>query len=321
MIRNTVLITGGSGYIGSHVTKALITGGYMPVIMDIRAPLPDHAQGAVYVRGDVAAPKDTEAAFSVYHPKYAIHLAAQMPDCGASETTLQNVNGQGTRNVVRFAAKYQCRRIIFTSSAAVYGNGTDIQEETDQCRPISLYGKSKLTAEHECARGAVTGKLSIVVLRLFNVIGIGTGMSAKTYAHKQTTLPAAILRVLSQQSRVVALYGNQFPTGDGYAVRDYIHVSDVVDAILCAMRYRKQSKTMLTVNVGSGNPISTRELVRAFERASKKHIAVRVAPPRKEDIAYSVADTRSARAHLKWKPQRSAIPGVVMNMCTAYGIC
>ena len=318
MSHNTqrILITGGAGYIGSTCVHALLADGYDVTVFDNlttgqRSMVP---REVLFVEGDI---RDREALSRVCdaHTYSAVmHLAAlkDVVESQQHEALYREVNIDGTATVLDVMARYSVPRIVFSSSAAVYGVGGDVLYTEDMpLAPVHVYGETKRAAEQLIQDAHSSGDIRAAVsLRYFNVAGDALG---RTSSHAVGGLFDVIAATIARDG-VVSVFGDDYNTPDGTCVRDYVHVADVASAHRDA--YTGESGVY---NIGSGTGYSVRAVIDAFERILGHPVAFEVAPRRDGDVAYSCADTTQATRELGWKPQYT-LDDMVRSSLHRYGL-
>lgn len=304
----TVLVTGGAGYIGSHMVHALVEAGENVIVIDNLSTgfsqyLPE---GVPLFIGDVADENLVEGVIAAHGVDAIIHFAGSIvvPESMRDPLSYYRNNTMTTRNLLNVAVKTGVRRFIFSSTAAVYGNPdrTPVAEEAPT-RPLSPYGSSKLMTEIMLHDIAPAYGMDFVVLRYFNVAGADplgrTGLATVGATH---LLKMAVEAATGQRSKI-DVFGTDYPTPDGSCIRDFIHVSDLVEAHRAALDYLRQGGPSTTLNCGYGRGYSVLETIEAVRRASGRNFAVQYAPRRDGDIVTMIADTRRIRETLDWTPR------------------
>lgn len=316
----TILVSGGAGYIGSHAAYGLKQAGYRPVVIDNLVTGNDWAaKFGPLERGDIADSVFVAAVCARYKPAAAMHFAAFI-EVGESVQNPAKYFDNNRDKAVRFfdtLAQNGVDKIVFSSTAAVYGeSGGDAPiPETAPTNPINPYGQSKLDAETYLRSLDASGMRS-VALRYFNVAGaapadVGIGETHRPETHLIPRLllpllgaPAALLKALNL-SGGFTIYGDDYPTPDGSAVRDYVHVLDLVDAHIRALNYITQGGGTDIFNLGSSHGFSVKEIVTAacllLDRAD---YIPGTAPRRAGDPARLIASNRKAKDILSWSPSR-----------------
>ncbi|WP_371423176.1 UDP-glucose 4-epimerase GalE [Tardiphaga sp.] len=304
----TVLVTGGAGYIGSHMVHALVEAGESVVVIDnlstgFSTYLPE---GVPLFIGDVADENLVEGVIAAHGIDAIIHFAGSVvvPESMRDPLSYYRNNTMTTRNLLSAAVKCGVKRFIFSSTAAVYGNPdfTPVAEDA-ATRPLSPYGSSKLMTEIMLHDIAPAYGMDFVALRYFNVAGADpqgrTGLATMGATH---LLKIAVEAATGQRSKI-DVFGTDYPTPDGSCIRDFIHVSDLVQAHRAALSYLREGGASTTLNCGYGRGYSVLETIEAVRRASGRNFAVQYAPRRDGDIMTMIADTSRIRATLNWTPQ------------------
>jgi UDP-glucose 4-epimerase len=304
----TVLVTGGAGYIGSHMVHALVEAGESVIVIDNLSTgfsqyLPE---GVPLFIGDVADENLIEGVIAAHGIDAIIHFAGSVvvPESMRDPLTYYRNNTMATRNLLNVAVRTGVRRFIFSSTAAVYGNpdSTPVAEDAPT-RPLSPYGSSKLMTEIMLHDIAPAYGMDFVVLRYFNVAGADpfgrTGLATIGATH---LLKIAVEAATGQRTKV-DVFGTDYPTADGSCIRDFIHVSDLVQAHRAALDYLRGGGPSTTLNCGYGRGYSVLETIEAVRRASGRNFAVQYAPRRDGDIVTMIADTTRIHATLDWTPR------------------
>jgi UDP-glucose 4-epimerase len=303
-----ILVTGGAGYIGSHMVHALADTGEAVVVLDnlstgFRFLIP----GAVpFVAGSTG---DRDLVIKTLHQHKIteiLHFAASIvvPDSLRDPLGYYRNNTMNTCTLLDAAVEAGVKHFIFSSTAAVYGNASGAQvQENAPTPPISPYGTSKLVSEimlHDVARAH---GLHFVVLRYFNVAGadpkLRTGQATPAATH---LIKVACETALGRRPKL-EVFGTDYPTPDGTCVRDYIHVSDLARAHLASLAHLRRGRPSATFNCGYGHGHSVLEVIEAVRRASGREFPVELAARRPGDPAALVADVSRIRATLDWRPQ------------------
>jgi UDP-glucose 4-epimerase len=297
------LLTGGAGYIGSHVARALLDAGERVVVLDdlstgIDARVP---WGVPLVVADVADTTAVRLALRAHEIGGVIHLAAKksVPDSVAEPLGYYRENLVGLLSLLEAMRAEDVDQLVFSSSAAVYGTpGTDTVDEQSPTRPESPYGRTKLVGEWMVADASAAFGLAAVSLRYFNVVGCAEPALADTGG---TNLFPRILERLAA-GQPVTVFGGDCPTPDGTCVRDYIHVADLARAHVAAARLTARSRGHEVVNVGCGRGHSVLEVLAEFGANAGHEVAHLVTGRRPGDPASMVADATKAGSLLGWAP-------------------
>ena len=314
----TVLVTGGAGYIGSHMVYALLDAGERVVALDNLATGFDWAvaQDASLIIGDVGDQPLVAALIKEHRIDAIIHFAASVvvPDSVRDPLGYYLNNAVKSRALIEAAVKGAVRHFIFSSTAAVYGNPERVPaREDDATVPTSPYGSSKLMTEIMLRDAGSTHGLPHVILRYFNVAGADplgrTGQSSKEATHLIKVVTQAALGLRAK----VDVFGADYPTPDGTCIRDYIHVCDLVQAHCDALAYLRAGGGSITLNCGYGRGFSVLEVIETVKRISGVDFKVEFAPRRAGDPACIVAASERARSVLKWQPHFDDLGTIVCH--------
>jgi UDP-glucose 4-epimerase len=314
----TVLVTGGAGYIGSHMVHALHDAGERVVVLDnlstgFRFAIPEVVRLVVGETGDqelvakIIAEQNIEA---------IIHFAASIvvPDSVADPLGYYKNNTVNSRALIECAVKGGVKAMVFSSTAAVYGNPATVPVGEDApLMPMSPYGSSKLMTEIMLRDAGLAHGLQHVILRYFNVAGADpkgrTGQSTKGATH---LIKVAVEAALGKR-KGMSVFGTDYPTPDGTCVRDYIHVADLIAAHLDALKYLRAGGASATMNCGYGRGFSVLEVIDAVKRVAKTDFPVELAARRPGDPASIVAKSDRARALIGWTPQYDDLDLIVAH--------
>ncbi|MEV5320395.1 UDP-glucose 4-epimerase GalE [Streptomyces sp. NPDC052687] len=303
----TWLITGGAGYIGAHVARAMTGAGERVVALDdlsagVPARLPD---GVPLVRGSATDAELLKRVFAEHEVTGVVHLAArkQVAESVARPTWYYQENVGGLATLLDAVAAAGIRRFLFSSSAAVYGNpDVDLITEDTPCAPVNPYGETKLAGEWLVRAAGRAHGIATVCLRYFNVAGAATPELADTGVHN--VVPMVFDRLTRDEAP--RIFGDDYPTPDGTCVRDYIHVADLADAHLAAVRRLSGGDAAgdLTLNIGRGEGVSVRELITLIGEVTGDTRPAVVEPRRAGDAPRAVAAAGRAAAELGWTAGR-----------------
>ncbi len=302
-----ILLTGGAGYIGSHTAYALKKAGYTPIVLD---SLVNGHEWAVkygpFVKGDMGDENAVKALCVEYRPQAVIHFAAFIEVAESVANPAKYMGNNYHKAAKFFDAVAECgvNKIVFSSTAAVYGIPQDEAsiKETHPLQPINPYGESKLAAETYLRDMGVDS----VTLRYFNAAGAAPIEEKIGEAHDpETHLIPNVLRAGLNGKNPVKLFGTDYPTPDGTAVRDYVHVMDLAAAHIAALRYLMDGGTTEICNLGTGKGSSVQEVIDTCAQALGKPVPVVRETRRAGDPPRLVADNTHAKELINWTPQSS----------------
>src|ERR1700712_5197179 len=304
----TVLVTGGAGYIGSHMVLALVEAGESVVVIDtlstgFSTSLPE---GVPLFIGDAADENLVEGVIAAHGVESIIHFAGSVvvPDSMRDPLAYYRNNTMTTRSLLNAAVKCGINRFIFSSTAAVYGNPDQVPvAEEAPTRPMSPYGSSKLMTEIMLHDTAAAHGMNYVVLRYFNVAGADPLARVVLATVGPTHLLKIAVEAATGQRAKIDVFGTDYPTPDGSCIRDFIHVSDLAQAHRAALSYLRAGGQSTTLNCGYGRGYSVLETIEAVRRVSGGNLTDQTAPRRPAHIMTMVADTSRIRSVLDWTPQ------------------
>jgi UDP-glucose 4-epimerase len=313
-----ILITGGAGYIGSHMVYGLADRGEQPVVID------DFSSGfewaipsgvSVFV-GDVGDHRRVASLIAKYGISEIIHFAASVvvPESVAEPLRYYRNNTANSRSLFEIAIRSGVRRFILSSTAAVYGNppANPVTEETP-IAPISPYGSSKFMAETMLRDAARAHGLRYVILRYFNVAGADPALRTGQATRGATHLVKVAAETAVGLREKMQVFGTDYPTPDGTCIRDYIHVSDLVSAHCHALSYLRDGGEPVTLNCGYGRGYSVLQVIEAMRHESGNDFPVELAARRPGDPAEIVASAERMRNLLGWRPQWEELSLIVRH--------
>lgn len=312
---NAVLVTGGAGYIGSHTCKALARAGFVPVTYD---SLVTGHRSAVrwgpFVEGDLADRDALARALAGYSIRAVVHFAAhayvgesmQLP----GKYFRNNVSN--TLELLDAMRSYDVRCIVFSSTCATYGMPQRLPiDETHPQQPINPYGESKRFVERALHWYGGAHGLRSASLRYFNAAGADPEGEIGERHDPETHLVPLVIETALGRRAAIDVYGTNYDTPDGTAIRDYVHVTDLADAHVRALRYLLAGGASVSLNLGTGRGHSVLEVVDCVARQARRSIPTRVCPRRPGDPAELVADASRARDMLGWEPRHSSLASIV----------
>lgn len=312
----STLVTGGAGYIGSHVAWALLEAGRDVLIVDnlSTGSLAAAPSAAEFHEFDLADEQRLEALFARGGIDSVIHMAGSIvvPDSVANPLAYYANNTGNSITLFRAAQRHDVKRFVFSSTAAVYAPTTSAKiKETDAVGPVSPYGLSKLMVEQVLADSAAAYPLTYTALRYFNVAGADpkgrTGQSTPNATHLMKVAAQAALGRRPE----LTIFGNDYQTPDGTCIRDFIHVSDLADAHIAALKYLEAGRPSEILNVGYGRGASVLEVVAAVERVTGRVLPTKFGARRPGDAPMTVADSSRIRELLDWRPKFEVLDDIV----------
>ncbi|MDP6805179.1 MAG: UDP-glucose 4-epimerase GalE [Rhodospirillales bacterium] len=311
-----VLVTGGAGYIGSHVVHTLLERSASVVVLDdLSAGTREAvAEGAILEVGDAGDRAFTAAVLDRHRCQAVLHFAGFIVNSESVRDPLAyyaNIAG-ATRTLLEACVEAGVGTFVYSSSAAVYGAPERLPVNEDAAlAPLAPYGRSKLAAEWMVRDAARAHGLDVAVLRYFNVAGADPAGRAGQSSRNVTHLIKIACQAALGLRDGIEIFGDDYDTPDGTCVRDYIHVSDLADAHLAALDHLGAGGESLTLNCGYGQGASVRDVLAAVERASGRKLDVRIGPRRPGDAPTLVADARRIREAFAWRPRYDELDAIV----------
>ena len=314
----TILVTGGAGYIGSHMVYTALDRGEDVVVID---NLSTGNRGLVapeahFIEGDAGDKALTHDVIKRFGVDAIIHFAGSIivPESVSQPLAYYANNTSVARNLIEAAVENRVRHFIFSSTAAVYGNGgAGLVSEMHPMMPLSPYGRSKMMTEWMLEDTARAHDFRYVTLRYFNVAGADPRGRTGPSSPRATHLIKRGCQVAVRISPALEIFGTDYPTPDGTGIRDYLHVSDLVEAHALALDYLRKGGTPRVMNCGYGHGSSVREVVAAIENVAGRKLPVKEAPRRAGDPASIVADSSLIRTTLGWEPTQDELDKIVAS--------
>lgn len=317
MENNKILVTGGAGYIGSHVVRQLGIAGESVITLDNLSTGYEAAVTAgELIVGDTGDPELLDRIFRAHEIDTIMHFAAHtiVPESVSDPLKYYRNNTASSRTLLEAAQRHGVRNVVFSSTAAVYGvlaNGK--ASEQTATNPINPYGTSKLMTEWMLRDLAAAGGPRYVALRYFNVAGCDPSGSIGQSTPRATLLVKVACEVAVGRREKLAVFGTDYPTPDGTGLRDYIHVEDLASAHLDALRYLRNGGESTTLNCGYGHGYSVREVLKAVELANGSALNVVEGPRRAGDPPELVAIADQVRKVLGWTPKFDDLDTIVQS--------
>ncbi len=312
---SSILVTGGAGYIGSHVVQKLSARGDRVVVVDnLVSGFRDAVQDAELVVGDIGDRQLVARVLTEHRIDAVLHFAAHtvVPESVSNPLKYYGNNTCNTRNLLACCADAGVRHFLFSSTAAVYGTPVSgIADEDTPTLPINPYGMSKLMSETMLRDLSSTGAMRHVILRYFNVAGCDPlGRIGQSTPQATLLIKVACEHAVGKRPSL-AIFGTDFDTPDGTGIRDYIHVEDLAAAHLQALDHLRDDGESLTLNCGYGHGYSVREVIDAVQRASGVSLNVIEQPRRAGDPPMLIARASRLRHQLGWQPRHDDLDFIV----------
>ena len=314
----TILLTGGTGYIGSHCCIRLLESGKKVIVLDnlcnSKKSILDRielitAKSPIFIEGDIRDEVLLETIFTKHKLDAVLHMAGLKAVGESTKNPLlyYEINVEGSRRLIQACQFNNVKNFVFSSSATVYGEPDYLPlDEKHPLRPANPYGETKRVVEDILRSVSFSDEgLRTAILRYFNPVGAHeSGLIGEDPNDTPNNLMPLIAQVATGERTHLDIYGNDYPTEDGTGVRDYIHVEDLVDAHILALDYLLKEKQSLTVNLGTGKGFSVLEMANAFSKASGKTIALKTCSRRQGDAATSYTNPSKADELLGWTSKR-----------------
>jgi UDP-arabinose 4-epimerase len=312
---NTILVTGGAGYVGSHACKALAQRGYRPVVYDNLVYGHEAAvRWGPLERGELADRARLDAVIAQYRPQAVMHFAAFtfVGESIADPGKYYRNNVAGTLSLLEAMRDHGIGQLVFSSTAATYGTPEVVPiVESATKAPINPYGHSKLTAEQMIADFAMAHGLRGAALRYFNAAGADAEGEIGECHDPETHLIPLAMQAVTGDTPSLTVFGDDYPTPDGTCIRDYIHVGDLAAAHVLALDRLAGREGFDAFNLGTGKGASIREVLQAVERVAGRAVPHSVGPRRPGDPAVLVSDPGKANRELNWSPRSSDLDTIV----------
>ncbi len=303
---SNILVTGGAGYIGSHVVKELLRQSHHPIIFDnLQTGHRKAVKDALFIEGDLSDPEKLKETFQTHAIDAVIHFAANSLVGESVQKPLKyfDNNVKNSIKLIEIIKEFGINKLVFSSSAAVYGEPQEIPITEDHpCSPTNPYGETKWIFEKVLRAYHDEGILNFISLRYFNAAGADPERElGEDHSPESHLIPLVIKAALDGTS--VPVYGTDYNTPDGTCIRDYIHVTDLADAHILALRKLEQKKFSGIYNMGNGNGYSVREVIETVKKVAGREVKAVESPRRPGDPARLVASSEKIREELGWAPQ------------------
>jgi UDP-glucose 4-epimerase len=315
--KGTILVTGGAGYIGSHVVRQLGESGEKILVIDnLGRGFRQAVTAGELVVGDVGDFELVSRLLRDHRVDTVMHFAAHtiVPESVAQPLKYYRNNTSSTRTLLQCCLENDVQQFVFSSTAAVYGMPDQpLADEDSPTRPINAYGTSKLMSEWMLRDVAASSALRYVALRYFNVAGSDPGGRIGQATQGATLLTKVACEAMVGKRPHVSVFGSDYSTPDGTGIRDYLHVEDLAASHLNALDYLRSQGKSVTLNVGYGHGYSVREVLRMVETVGGKPLVIREEARRPGDPAYLVARADRIRAELGWQPRYDDLAAIVTH--------
>lgn len=315
-----ILVTGGAGYIGSHTAKLLAHSGYEPVTFDnLSTGHRSAVRWGPLVEGDLANPGQVRKVIRQYRIDAVVHFAASAyvgESMSEPRKYFQN-NVVNTLNLLDAMLDSDVKQIVFSSSCATYGipNAVPVTEDSPQ-RPINPYGESKLFVERVLHWYGEAYSMRGTALRYFNAAGADLDGEIGENHDPETHLIPLVMHAALGKRPHIDLYGTNYPTLDGTAIRDYVHVTDLAEAHVLALRHLIDGGPSVALNLSAGRGHSIQEVITEVERVSGLRVLIHEAPRRAGDPAVLVGDPARAEDVLGWRAEHSSLESIIQTAWT-----
>lgn len=312
-----IMVTGGAGYIGSHATAALLEQGEEVVVVDsLQQGHREAVLGGKLYTGDIRDKAFLDTVFKENDIEAVIHFAASslVGESMKLPGKYYNNNVFGTLCLLEAMVEHGTRRIVFSSTAATYGEPENIPiVETDRTLPANAYGETKLAMEKMMRWFDEAHGMKYVSLRYFNAAGAHESGRIGEDHSPETHLVPIILQTALGQRDAISVFGDDYATPDGTCIRDYIHVMDLADAHLLALKRLRGGGESQVYNLGSGQGYSVKEVIEAARKVTGHPIPAALEPRRAGDPAVLVASSERARTELGWQPKRDSLEKIIAS--------
>jgi UDP-arabinose 4-epimerase len=312
-----VLVTGGAGFVGSHVCKALSRHGFMPVVFDnLSHGHDDSVRWGPLERGDILDRARLDEVIAIHKPAAIMHFAAfiAVGESVADPGKYYRNNVAGSLNLIEAARDHRLGAFVFSSTAAVYGiPGTVPIPESAAKQPINPYGESKWMVECMLRDFGAAHGLKSMALRYFNAAGADPDGDTGERHDPETHLIPLALDAAAGTGQPLTVFGEDYPTADGTCIRDYIHVADLAEAHVAALQAMLGGAGSNAYNLGTGTGFTVRQVIDAVAKVTGRDVPHSIGPRRAGDPASLVADPAAANRDLNWRPAMSDLQSIVAS--------
>lgn len=311
----TILVTGGAGYIGAHACKALKAAGYTPVTFDnLVTGWEESVKFGPFEKGDLLDRARLDEVFAKYKPSAVMHFAAlsQVGESMKLPGKYWRENVMGSLNLIEAAAEAGCKQFVFSSTCATYGDQDNVVlDEHSTQLPINAYGGSKRAIENMLADFGEAAGMRSVIFRYFNVAGADPEAEVGEKHDPETHLIPLILDAISGKRDALTIFGTDYETPDGTCIRDYVHVCDLVDAHVLGLKWLEDGKESRVFNLGTGKGFSVREVMDRAAQVTGQPVPAKEGERRAGDCTKLVSGSVRAEEELGWSPKRSTLEDMI----------
>ncbi|MCY4005337.1 MAG: UDP-glucose 4-epimerase GalE [Rhodobacteraceae bacterium] len=312
-----VIVTGGAGYVGSHICKVLRGSGFLPITVDnLITGNKEAVRFGPFAQADILDRAALDAVFTKWKPIAVIHMAAltSVEESVANPKTYWDSNVEGTRNVVEAMLRHNCLSLVFSSTCAVYGNAASgLVTEDSPASPESPYAESKLAAEALLTEFAKEGNIAPTFFRYFNVAGADPAQEIGEWKKSPSNLIPVALECAAGDRPEFEIFGTDYPTPDGTCIRDFVHVIDLADAHVRGLQATLGGDVGDMFNIGTGRGNSVREVIDCCHRVTGVEFTVRESSRRAGDVIRVVSDCAKAGRLLGWSPANSDLESMITD--------
>jgi UDP-glucose 4-epimerase len=316
MKMSTILVTGGAGYIGSHVVKELLKKGHRPVVYDnLQTGHRKSVTSAPFVYGDLNDPEKLKETFRSYSVDSVMHFAADSLVGESVKNPLKYFinNVKNSLQLIEIMDLIKINKFVFSSSAAVYGEPREVPIREDHpCQPTNPYGETKWIFERVLHAYNQTGRIDYISLRYFNAAGADpSGELGEDHSNETHLIPIGLLAGLDEKP--VSIFGTDYETPDGTCIRDYIHVTDLAQAHILALEKLEAGGKSGIYNLGNGNGYSVKEVIETMRKVTGRKILTIESERRPGDPARLVASSEKIKSELGWVPRFPDLETIVQT--------
>lgn len=311
-----IIVTGGAGYIGSHACKSLYNKGYNPITIDsLCTGWSDAIKFGPFEKVNLLDKFKLNQIFSKYKPSAVMHFAAfsEVSESMKKPGKYWQNNLLGSLNLIQIAIEHKCFDFVFSSTCATYGNHNCLISEKTPQIPITPYGTSKRAIEEIIKQFSISDGLRYVIFRYFNVAGADEDSEIGEFHKPETHLIPLIFDSVIGKREHITIFGTDYNTNDGTCIRDYVHVSDLIDAHILGLNLLRNEEENKIYNLGSGIGFSVREVIECCQQVTNKIVPVIEGNRRNGDCAKLISSSSLVNKELGWDPYRSNLKQMISD--------